>query len=904
MAVTNETINTLGKISSMLNTLGNGIVDKLQYDSDKKISDASSLINDYYTNSTTGKVAQILTYAQSEQDLNAQLQGLQNEIKGLNRDSARSTIKGLDGFQDSVVDNALSSFKNSAGTYFASSYIRGTSAIQKKNKSNIYSGITSVLESKTTDYVNNATDYGDVAHAQGDIENILANLTIDDLKNAGIAGRDEDLEKYLEEYKASYKEQWTASSLLYANEMNKADISSSFEKSLQTTFTLDHAPDTFVSTTTTTEKDEQGNNVEVSNIRYLVDDGATSWKNAKTLYQNAYDSNSMDISDPNGYQSADSKLGETAIWGYVSDSFLYNFGYYSVSNEDWLDVNAEDKLRSWAEQALSGATHLSEDEKRELIDEFVSGCFDSSGNIVSTSTIATGLAESAKDSQKKVYNMFNEVKLADISDSNGVLDGDKAIAKAQEYGIDVENNAYDKQLFTQYISSVLGFQIDSSDLSYMDELFYLRNEIAEMPYKDPEQLSWDEIENPDGSGETISTRYYSYFNEAYKSYIAEHGIEDSAEYKYGFIKAMNDAVTSECMELSSTVEEDLKEKAEKYTTEQYMAYCNQLAVEGSIPTQRALEQAYALAPVEDYKSEQSTVEGMLGSKIKSALGDEGYSYYMTGTDTYPRIRKEINEKLVEFGGDINSTEFQNWLTNYANDMIYVYSNNNAESLYKDAVKSLTGYGSSTATSKILDVLDYDDRTFFYKYKQGDFDGMVNMSAVDKVVSELTGANYEVEYDDLRNTVYDYLYPNNQKGWRGATESEKANVLLALEVGTLTVQEQRGIEVVFGSTGAPKTCTPVAFENGGQAYIFSNGLVVWNESVEDGTYRLAKLNSNFRVSDFSKTLHGDDAETVLYKEDLDGITLYKRTKTQNGKAYIPLSIDGNYINALKTLGIDQ
>ena len=860
MAISNATINRLGQLSSILNTAGTNIVNAMQNASDKKLQNASNLINTYYTNEKTGRVAQTINNSTRE-NLKDNMQKLQTEIGELDTTTAKQKIAGLGDFDDAYVGNALNTFKDSAGTYLATSYIQGQSALEQQYKNNAFTAFDSYFKQMYSDYSTDATNLGDVTNANANFDKIFNDATVDKMIQSGYLPESyrEDSEAFLEEYKAQYGEKWAMQGILYTHAMTVSTITTDFTNALSADFTIDHATNTFLTTTT----DKNGN----TSTEYLID-GATSYARAKEQYDTRYASTDMSVADPNGLRKSGTITGDTAIWTYTSDAWLYNYGYYTAENPDWVNGDMEATAKGWAEQFLA-STSLSADEQKILVEEWISLNFDASGNPKDGGQIASGLAQASQDSTSRLNRFVNEV---DATSFGKTPTAEDMITKMEEYGFNL-NNAYDLQNATNYLSAVWGFSVESTDLAYADELSVCRETIASIPHGKLSEYNYGEISY---GGETIRTNYYEQIENMYDSYLKANNIENASdEYKFGFFKAVNNAINSGVMELSSTLENTLKDQSEKLTYDEYVAYCSNLRVEGELPTNYAYQQALALAPVEEYKSEQSTVEGMIKATLKQALDEDASNFYMTGVDNYPEIRREINEKLVEFGGDINSTEFQSWLKTYTDNMISAYSAEFNERTFKNIINQMTGYGNGE-TTEASSVISEDSRTVFYQYKQGNYDGIVDETAVSHVLAELTHKDINPDYETVRDIAYEAIYPNGE-GFDKATDAEKANTLLALEIATLTAEEQRNIETTFGEY-FDSPVTPVRFEGGKQAYLLSPSnsevMVVWNESIYDNTYMVGLLRGERSIDEYDSTKGG--ARTYLKWDDIANAMMYQRT----------------------------
>lgn len=883
MAISDATINRLNQLSSILNTVGEGVVNKLQNDSDQKLQNASSLINTYYTDSKTGRVAQTIN-SSTRQNLGENMKTLEKEIGELDVGAVRSKVQGLDQFDDKYVGSALKTFKEGAGTYLASSYIQGASALEQQYKSNAFTAFDNYYSNAYSSYAQNAQSLGDITNAEANFSKIFDDSTVDKMVESGYipASYRDDYEAFLEEYKGQYGEKWKMQSILYTKAMQDSQIMTDFTNALSADFTIGHATDTFLSSTS----DENGNET----VEYKID-GATSYAKAKEIYDARYNATNMNIADPNGLRKSGTKTGDTAIWTYTSDSWLYNFGYYTADNTDWVNGDMESMAREWAEKFLS-STSLSADEQKILVEKWISSNFDSSGNPVDSGQIAMGLAQASQDSTNRLSKFINEV---DSSSFGLTPTAEDILAKMGEYGMST-GNAYDLQNMTNYMSTIWGFSVQSTDLAYADELSVCREVIASIPHSDLSEYNYGEITY---NGETIRTNYYEQIDEMYNNYISANGIEDSEEYKFGFFRAVDNAVLSSTMELSSADAKTLKETAKDMTYDEYVAYISNLRVEGKLPTNYAYQQALALAPTAEYNSEQTKVESMITATLKQSIGDDASNFYMTGVDNYPAIRREVAEKISEFEGDINSEEFAGWLKTYTDNLISAYSAEFNERTFNKIIKDMTGYGSGE-TKEASTAITKDMRDVFYQYKQGNYDGIVNESAVSNAVAVLTSTETKPNYKDVRDTVYSTLYPKGE-GFDKATDAEKSNVLLCLEIATLTAEEQRNIETTFGSYfNSP--VIPVQFEGGKQAYLLSSGnnetMVIWNQSVYDNTYMVGLLRGERSLDDYDTTNGG--TRTYLKMDDIAISDMFQRTVS----GAIELNIKKTTTNSTSKTGISD
>ena len=879
MAITDATINRLNQLSSMINTLGNGIVNKLQSDSDKKLQNASNLINTYYTDTNTGRVAQTINNSTRE-NLKDNMQKLQTEIGELDTVTAKQKIAGLGDFDDAYVENALGTFKDSAGTYLATSYIQGQSALEQQYRSNAFTAFDNYYSTAYSVYMTDATNLGDITHANENFDKIFDESTVDKMIEGGYipASYKEDYEGLLEEYKEQYGEQWKAKGVLYTKAMQDSAIATDFTNALSSDFTVNHATSTFVDTKSETKELKYSNGKKSVGVdgkpeteqktTYYTTDGAKSYAKAKELYDARYDSTNMSIADPNGLRKSGTKTGDTVIWTYTSNEYLYNYGYYSALNEKWTEGDMEGTAREWAESFLA-ETSLSEDEKQILIEEWISSNFDSNGDPISGGEIATGLAEASQESKTKLLKFTTDVKTTSFSKT---AKAEEILSKMEEYGFTTDNS-YDKQNMANFLSACLGFTVTADDIEYADELSTYRETIASIPHQETSEYTYGTIKYKD---KTLNTQYYTYIDQLYTDWCKKNNITNpTAEYKYGFFEATNNAITSSTMELSATMSKTLKETAKDMTYDEYIAYCANLRVEGKLPTAYAYQQALALAPVDEYKSEQTTVEGQIEAQLKSVLGSDGSNYYMSGVERYPDIRREIHEKIAEFDGDINGEEFQSWLKTYTDNLISAYSAEFNEREFKKLTKAMTGYGEDE-TKEALNIISEDMNNVFYQYKQGNYDGIVNEQAVSNVLAELASAETEPDYETVRDIAYQTIYPNGE-GFNKATDAEKANTLLALEIATLTAEEQRNIETTFGGYfNSP--VIPVQFEGGKQAYLLSSGnnevMVVWSESLYDNTYMVGLLRGERSIDEYDTANGG--TRTYLKMDDIADCDMFQRT----------------------------
>lgn len=864
MAITNGTINRLNQLSSILSSVGNAVVDNIQNESDKRIANASSLISTYYTDSNTGRVAETLN-SSTKENLQKNMQKLQKEIGELDITGARGKIAGLDGFKDSEVANALNTFKNNSGTYLATSYIQGMGALEQQYKTNTYNGITNYLNNKYSTYATDAKQTGDVMNAQKNMDTIFDNMTIGDLISSGYLTSDnqEDADALLQQFKKEKKSTWRATSILYANEMKNSKIESDFTNSLNNTFTIKHASDTFYETVKKT--DEEGNEVEEKLDTFS---GTNSYNKSMEIYDDLYTSNNMSIADPNGVYKSSSRAGSIQLWTYASDAFLYNYGINSATNPDWIEGDIEQNLRTWGEDFLSNCAGLTDDEKSIMLENWISSNIDTTtGQIKIDGTVATALAESAKDSMRKYAKFVEEVPVS-------TFDGKTAediIASMEEYKLD-KNNSYDLQLMTNYMSAKWGFTVEATDLEYADELSTYKEQLASIPHTSFSAYSYGSISL---DGETVSSQYYSEIENLYNQFLADNGLEKTTEeYKFGFFRAMNNAIASSTMELPKDKVSSLKEASETMTYDEYVAYCKNLQMGGELPSLYAYMQALSYAPVTEYKEEQTKVETKLGEQLKKNLGDEGYDYYMKGIDMYPGIRSAIGEALNKFGGDWEGKEFQAWLDDYANNLTNAYSAEFNEKRFNEIMTEVMGLDSSTS-SKVSDIIGQDSRNTFYQWKQGNYDGIIDDSAVGKAVATLTSTP-NADYETVREIVYKELYPNGE-GFNKASKAEKSNVLAHMEIATLNVEEQRRVETSFGAYFGSSSVTPVQFEDAKQAYLISTGegtLVVWNSSIEENTYMVGLLRPEISIDNFDKNKGGN--RTLLTSDDITSSKQYRRT----------------------------
>ena len=863
MAITNGTINRLNQLSSILSSVGNAVVDNMQAQSDMRINNASSLISTYYTNSNTGRVAETLNTSTRE-NLQENMQKLQKEIGELDVIGAKGRIAGLEGFKDSEVANALKTFKNNSGTYLATSYIQGMGALEQQFRTSTYNGITNYLNSKYSTYATDAQNNGDILHAEERFDEIFDNMTIDDLINSGYLTSDsrEDTEAYLQAYKKEKKTTWQATATMYANEMSKAKIESDFANALNNTFTVGHASDTFYETSKTIDKD--GNEVEEQLDTF---GGANSYNKSKEIYDNLYASNGMGIADPNGVYKSGSRTGDIQLWTYASDAFLYNFGENSATHSEWVEGDIEGELRTWGEEFLLNCEGLTDDEKSIMLENWISSNIDTAtGQIKVEGTVAAALAESAKDSMRKYAKFTEEVPTTTFKGKTA----EDIMASMGEYGLD-KNNSYDLQLMTNYMSAYWGFTVESTDLEYADELSTYKEELASIPHTSFSNYTYRSLTF---DGETVGSQYGELILNMYDEYITANGITDTEEYKFGFFRAMSNAISSSTMELPKDKISSLKSASETMTAEEYTAYCKNLYFEGALPSFYAFNQALSYAPVTEYKEEQTKVEAKIGEELKKQIGDEGYDYFMKGIDMYPSLRRTIGEALNKYGGDWTSDEFQTWMQDYTGNMVNAYSADFNEKKFKQTMKEVMGVNDLTS-SKTTDILGEDSRNVFYQWKQGNYDGIVQDSVIGSAVAQII-SNPEVDYKTVRDAVYQGLYPDGE-GFDKATDTEKSNVLLHMELATLNVEEQDRVEDSFGEYfGGASTVTPVQFEDAKQAYLVSAGegtLVVWNSSIYDNDYNVGLLRPEISVDTFNKANSG---RTLLTSDDISNWKNYKRT----------------------------
>ncbi len=870
MAVSNATINRLGQLSSILNTVGGAVVDNMQINSDKKLQNASSLINTYYTDTNTGRVAQTIN-SSTRENLQENMQKLQKEIGELDTATAKQKITGLGDFDDAYIANALNTFKGSAGTYLASSYIQGQSALEQQYKSNAFTAFDNYFSSAYSNYATEAKELGDITNANENFDRIFDEGTVDKMIAGGYipASYKEDYEAFLEEYKGQYGEQWKAKGVLYTNAMQNSQILTDFSNGLNADFILNHADSTFAKKTTETVTGEDGNTEEVEKTTYNVTDGESSWNEAVALYDSRYLTSGAGIADPNGLRKSGTKTGDTAIWTYLSDSYLYNLGKYSATNPEWTTGFMEDTLREWAESALSQSTSLSADEKEALIDDFISSNIDSDGSVKDGSVIATGIAETSKESNKKIYQFWTDVDEGKILNGSGALVGENVLAEMKAYGIDIENNAYERQLATNYISTLLGFTVESTDIAYVDELFSLKNEIATIEHS---SFATDDAETFNkGTDDEFTTVYGRQIKEVYQEYITKNGITDSEEYKAGFFKAMNNAIISGQMSLSNTTSEALKTEAKNMSKDEYNRYCYLLYQDGTIPSNYALDQAMSLYPETNYKSTQTTVEAML----KQSLGDTGIDgisdFYMTGVYNYLGVKEEISEQLDKYDGDIESEGFKSWLQTYTANLISAYSEEFASKEFDKIFSGLKDYDANS--TEVVSALGADATKLLSDYKRGDYDGIINNDAISNAMVAFETNDNQPDYDDLCESLYQTLYPSRGK-YKDATDAQKANVLLNLEVATLLYEETERVEKTFGDV------IPVYYAENKQAYIRkSDGLVIRIENNYSDEYRLSKL-VNAKPEDYE--LYGSEATmNTLLSENMGGDAEFKRTVYTRG-----------------------
>ena len=875
MAISNATINRLGQLSSILNTAGTNIVNAMQNASDKKLQNASNLINTYYTNEKTGRVAQTINNSTRE-NLKDNMQKLQTEIGELDTTTAKQKIAGLGDFDDAYVGNALNTFKDSAGTYLATSYIQGQSALEQQYRSNAFDAFNTYFTTAYSNYATEAKELGDITHANENFDKIFDESTVDKMVEGGYipASYKEDYEAFLEQYKEQYGEQWKAKGILYTNAMQNSDITTNFVNGLNSDFTLNHADSTFVNETPSkyvtkadgsVKLDKDGNPIVLeTETTYNLTDGAKSFEEAKKMYDARYDSTDMSVADPNGLRKSGTKTGDTAIWTYLSDSYLYNVGKYSATNPEWTTGFMEDTLREWAESALSQCTSLSDEEKEALIDTFISSNIDSDGSVKDGSVIATGIAETSKESNKKLYQFWQDVDEGKILNSSGALVGENVLAEMEAYGIDIENNAYERQLATNYISTLLGFTVESTDIAYVDELFALKNEIATIEHSS--FTTEDAMTFNKGTDDEFTTVYGRQIEEVYQDYITKNGITDSEEYKAGFFKAMNNAIISGQMSLSNTTSEALKSEAENMSKDEYNRYCYLLYQDGTIPSNYALNQAMSLYPDTNYKSTQTTVEAML----KQSLGDTGIDgiadFYMTGVYNYLGVKEEISKQLDKYDGDIEAEGFKSWLQTYTANLISAYSEEFASKEFDKIFSGLDDYDANS--TEVISALGADASKLLSDYKRGDYDGIVNNDAISNAMVAFETNDKQPDYDDLCESIYSTLYPNRGE-YKDATDAQKANVLLNLEVATLLYEETARVEKTFGDV------IPVYYAENKQAYIRkSDGLVIRVENNYSDEYRLSKL-VNAKPEDYE--LYGSEASlNSLLSENMGGDAEYKRT----------------------------
>ncbi len=861
MAITNGTINRLNQLSSILSTVGNSVVEGMQNESDKRIANASSLISTYYTDSNTGRVAETINTSTRE-NLQENMHKLQNEIGELDITGAKGKIAGLENFNDKELNFALKSFKNNSGTYLATSYIQGMGALEQQYRTNTYNGITSYLQNKYSTYATDAQQTGDILHAQDNLDSIFDDMTIDDIINSGYLTSDsrEDAEVLLQAYKKEKKTTWQATATMYANEMKNAKIESDFTNSLNNQFSIGHASDTFYETITRT--DEEGNKVEEQLDTYS---GTYSYNKSKEIYDNLYESNAMGIADPNGVYKSGSRAGDIQLWTYASDAFLYNFGTNSATHEDWIDGDVEGNLRKWGEEFLANCSGLTDDEKSIMLENWISSNIDTTtGQIKTEGTVATALAESAKDSTRKYASFIDEVPMSTFKGK----DAETILSKMEEYGLD-RNNTYDLQLMTNYMSAYWGFTVESTDLEYADELSTYKETLASIPHTSFSANTYDSVTY---DGETIGSQYGSLILEMYNNHINANGIKDTDEYKFGFFRAMKNAITSSSMELPKAYVSTLKEASETMTYDEYVAYCENLKFEGALPSYYAYQQALSYAPVTEYKEEQTKVETDIGNALKKQIGDEGYDYFMKGVDMYPAVRRAVGEALNQYGGDYKGEGFTQWMQNYVNNMVNAYSADFNDKYFKNIMSEAMGLDSSTS-SQITDLINEDTRSLFYEWKQGNYNGIVTDSVVGTAVTTLTQYP-NTDYETLRDVVYKDLYPNGE-GFNKASDAEKSNVLLHMELATLNLEEQRRVESSFGAYFGTSVM-PVQYEDAKQAYLISTGegtLVVWNNSTYAEDYMIGLLQPTISIDDFDKNKGN---RTLLTSDDITSSHQYKRT----------------------------
>lgn len=835
MALNNEQLNRLNKISSILTKAGNGAIDSLQNQNQQEINKANEILSAYYTDTSTGKIAQAYSNSKDSATLDASMKAIGDEISGLDVAGAKTNIKGLSDINDSTLDYALGSFKKNAGTFLATSTIRGHNALEQQQRTNTFTGIDNILQGKYKTYSESASSIGDITNATKNFSQIFDDLSVQDLKASGIMGTDEDLEKLLGEYKTANKEKWASIGLMYMNDMQKSKISSDFSNSLNVDFTINHAPDVYSM------------------------DGATSYDKAKEMYSTDYDKNQMGIADPMGLQKVGTKLGDTAVWAYTSDSWLYNFGY-NITDDTTGDV--EEQMRSWADGFFSQVTSMSEDEKKILVDKFISDNIDpQTGGIKTDGVIAEGMVDTCLDSQRKAQAFLQNTP--ELSNT-----GEGILEQMKQAGMDPENNPYERQIATNIISSKFGFQISSDSLSYADELGACREIIPNISSSELNAYSYGTVEY---NGNTYGTQYYSQINDVYKAYIEKNGIEDTPEYKYGFFKAFDEAILSGTMSLSSSTMESLKEASKTMTEQEYMNYVGTLQMSGAFPSNYAYRQALELAPVSEYKEEQTKVESMLTDTL-SNIDKDMSAFYMKGIGNYPQVRKEIQSALQRFGGDITSKDFTEWLKNYADTLVTSYNSKFTSKEFDSILNTMGSYPADTNES--YKALNSDTREVLSNYKAGKLDSLVNQNVVSQTLASITGNQYIVDYEDLCNTVYKSLYPYSDKKYKDASTGEKSQVMLNIEVATLLAEEQRRVETTF-SQPMNTTITPVKFEGGKQAYVLGNGLVIWSDSVYDSQYNVGMLRPEIKPEDYDLLHPTEFSKSMLLQEDIENWDIYQR-----------------------------
>ena len=839
MALNNGQINKLNKISSILTKAGNGAIDYLQNQNQQEINKANEILSAYYTDTSTGKIAQAYSNSKDSATLDASMKAIGDEISGLDVAGAKTNIKGLSDINDSTLDYALGNFKKNAGTFLATSTIRGHNALEQQQRTNTFTGIDNILQGKYKTYSESASSIGDITNATGNFAQIFDDLSVQDLKASGIMGTDEDLERLLGEYKTANKEKWDSIGLMYMNDMQKSKISSDFSNSLNVDFTINHAPDVYSM------------------------DGETSYTKAREMYTTDYDKNQMSIADPMGLQKAGTKLGDTSVWAYASDSWLYNFGY-NITDDTTGDVEAQ--MRTWAEGFFSQVTSMSEDEKRILVDKFISDNIDpQTGGIKTDGVIADGMVDTCLDSQRKAQAFLqNTPELA--STGEGILE------QMKQAGMDPENNPYDRELATNIISSQFGFQISSDSLAYADELGACREIIPTISSMDLNSYSYGTVES---NGETYGTQYYSYIDNVYQTYIKQNGIEDTLEYKYGFFKAFDEAILSGSMSLSSSTIESLKEASKTMTEQEYANYVGTLQMSGAFPSNYAYRQAMNLAPVKEYKEEQTKAESMLTDTLSNVNKDIS-TYYMKGISNYPKVRREIQSALQRFGGDVTGKDFTEWLNNYADTLVTSYNSTFEKKEYENILKGMGNYGADEDTNETYKALTSDTRKVLSDYKQGNLDSLINQDVISQTLASITGNEYIVDYDDLCQSVYETLFPYSDKKYKDASTGEKSSVMLNIEVATLLAEEQRRVETTF-SQPMNATITPVKFEGGKQAYVLGNGLVVWSDSIYDNTYNIGMLRAEVKPEDYDLLHPTEFSKSTLLLEDIENYNIYQRSK---------------------------